>query len=144
MSIQKTRLSVVLVIFISGLLISNSCTSGNPNDTDHVSKDIDVKEAQQMIQDNLNNQDFVILDTRTPREYENGHLENSVFLNYSSPTYKQEIEKLDRTKKYLIYCHSGGRSKTTLNMMKEMGFSEAYNMKGGIVAWSQAGYKLEK
>ncbi len=60
------------------------------------------------------------------------------------PALKQELEKLDRNKKYLLYCRSGKISGKTLKMMNKLGFKEAYNMKGGILAWSKAGYELIK
>lgn len=130
------------LLLLIGLLLASSCQSGNPEVSDQVSQDILATDAYQMIQQNLTNENFVILDTRTPGEYKRGHLENAFFVDYSSPSFKAEIEKLDKNKKYMIYCHSGGRSKTTLNMMKKLGFKEAYNMIGGIVAWSKSGYEL--
>lgn len=130
------------LLLLIGLLFASSCQSGNTGVSDQISQDILATDAHQMIQQNLTNEDFVILDTRTPGEYKRGHLENALFVDYSSPSFKAEIEKLDKNKKYMIYCHSGGRSKTTLNMMKKLGFKEAYNMIGGIVAWSKSGYQL--
>ena len=129
-------------LLLAGIFMSSACQSGNTEVSDQVSKDILAKDAYQMIQQNLSNENFVILDTRTPGEYKRGHLQNAVFIDYSSSSFKAEIEKLDRNKKYVVYCHSGGRSKTTLNMMKKLDFKEAYNMIGGIVAWSKSGYQL--
>ncbi len=139
---NKWNFSFILVILMGGL-VSSACQSGNSKNSDQISGDILAKDAFQMIQDNLNNESLIILDTRTPDEYNRGHLQNSLFIDFSSPSFKLEIEKLDKNKKYLIYCHSGGRSKTTLNMMKKLGFKEAYNMIGGIVAWSKSGYPLD-
>jgi len=144
MSIKKPGVSLIFSLLVIGLLFSNACTSGNPNETGHVNKDITVKEAHQMIRDNSGNENFIILDTRTPAEFNQGHIENSAILDYRDPAFKQELEKLDRNKKYLVYCRSGNRSGKTLNMMKKLGFKEAYNMKGGILAWSKAGYELIK
>lgn len=140
----RVRIFLNAILLFSGLIVSSSCNSNNAETSDQTIKDINVQESDIMIKENQNNPDFIILDTRTTGEYNNGHLLNSVFIDYSSSNFKQEIEKLDRTKKYLIYCHSGGRSKTTLNLMKKLGFKEAYNMMGGIVAWTNAGFKLVK
>ena len=132
----------IILLFIFGSLFSFACQSGNSEATDQISKDILAKDAYQMIQTNQASEDLIILDTRTAGEYKRGHIQNSFFIDYSSSSFKAEIEKLDRNKKYVIYCHSGGRSKTTLNMMKNLGFKEAHNMIGGIVAWSKSGYQL--
>lgn len=145
MKSRRTKWSFLfLITFVIGGLVSSACQSENSNKSDQVSDDILAKDAFQMIQENINNEDFIVLDTRTPSEYNRGHLENSLFVDYSSSSFKSEIEALDKNKKYLIYCHSGGRSKTTLILMKKLGFKEAYNMIGGIVAWSKAGYQLEQ
>ena len=138
---SKSAYSIIL-LFVFGGLFSFACQSGNSEATDQINQDILVKDAFQMIEANQTNESFVILDTRTPGEYNRSHIQNSFFVDFSSPSFKTEIEKLDRNKKYLIYCHSGGRSKTTLNMMKKLGFKEAYNMIGGIIAWSKSGYQL--
>lgn len=138
---SKPNYSIIL-LFVFGSLFSFSCQSGNSEATDQISQDILAKDAYKIIEANQSNEEFIILDTRTSGEYKRGHIQNSFFVDYSSPSFKAEIEKLDRNKKYIIYCHSGGRSKTTLNMMKKLGFKEAYNMIGGIVAWSKSGYQL--
>lgn len=134
----------IFLLFVFGSMFSFACQSGNSETSELISQDILAKDAFQLIEANKSNEDFVILDTRTPGEYDRGHIQNSIFVDYSSPSFKAKIEKLNKDKKYVIYCHSGGRSKTTLNMMKKLGFKEAYNMIGGIVAWSKAGYQLEK
>lgn len=140
---QFKQPSYYFFLFLIGVLISTACQSGNSNVENQISDDILAKDAHQMIQQNSNNENFVILDTRTTGEYTKGHLENALFIDYSSPSFKAEIEKLDKNMKYIIYCHSGGRSKTTLNLMRKLGFKEAYNMIGGIVAWSKAGYQVQ-
>jgi rhodanese-related sulfurtransferase len=135
-------ISVLFLVLTGVLPLSISCQSGNNDNL--INEDILVREAFQMIKENISNPDFIILDTRTPSEYQRGHISNSKFINYASSNFKNEIQQLDTSKVYLIYCHSGGRSKTTLNLMKKYGFKEAYNMIGGIVAWNKAGYKLVK
>ncbi|MCD4731764.1 MAG: rhodanese-like domain-containing protein [Bacteroidales bacterium] len=140
--VNRIYSSSYVFMFVLGILFSSACQSGDSTVSDQISDDILVKDAHLMIQENLSNENFIILDTRTTGEYNKGHLRNSVFLDYSSSSFKAEIEKLDKNKKYLIYCRSGNRSKTTLNMMKKMDFIEAYNMVGGIKAWTKAGYQL--
>lgn len=140
---QIKQLPSYFFLFLVGTLLSTACQSGGSTAENQINDDILAKDAHQLIQQNLNNDNFVVLDTRTTGEYDRGHLQNALFIDYSSPSFKAEIEKLDKNKTYVIYCHSGGRSKTTLNLMRKLGFKEAYNMIGGIVAWSKAGYPLD-
>ncbi|MFC2092736.1 rhodanese-like domain-containing protein [Bacteroidota bacterium] len=113
-------------------------------DKDTVSENITVMEAFEMINENLENPSFVILDVRTPEEYNSGHIENSVLIDYRSDTFREEINELDKNNTYMIYCRTGGRSAYALNMMKELGFDNAYNMLGGITLWEKESYPIEK
>lgn len=91
-----------------------------------------------------NRENFVIIDVRTPEEYANGHIENAINLDYYSETFKDELNKLDKNKAYLIYCRSGRRTGTVLDIMKELGFTEVYNMLGGITQWEAKGLPIIK
>jgi len=105
-------------------------------------KDISLKEVYDLIGKNKDNQSFIIIDVRTPEEFANEHIENAVNLDYYSEKFRDELNKLDKEKTYLIYCRSGNRSGKALSMMRELGFREAYNMLGGIIQWKAEGYPL--
>jgi rhodanese-related sulfurtransferase len=64
----------------------------------------------------------VILDVRTKEEYDNGHVENAVNIDFYSKDLKKELKKLDKSKKYKVYCRSGARSQRVVEIMKKMGF----------------------
>jgi rhodanese-related sulfurtransferase len=104
--------------------------------------DISVEEANVLIQNNVENNDFIIIDIRTPEEFESGHIEKSIMIDYYSNTYKDDLDKLDKSKTYLIYCRTGRRTGLTLDLMEELGFSEVYNMLGGITQWQAEGYTI--
>jgi len=48
------------------------------------------------------------------------------------------LEKLDKEKNYLIYCKSGRRSSKVLEIIKDLGFTQVYNIKGGFEGWKSA------
>jgi rhodanese-related sulfurtransferase len=105
-------------------------------------KDVTTAEAQSLIQKNQLNKGFVIIDVRTPSEYISGHIENAVNIDYSSTAFSDEVGKLDKNKAYLVYCRSGSRSKKAVAIMSELGFSEIYNLSGGITGWSAEGLPI--
>jgi len=107
-------------------------------------ENITPKEAYILIQENKDNPNFVVLDVRTPEEFSAGHLDNAVNLGYYSNTFRNDLDKLDKNKTYLIYCRSGRRSENALNIMKELDFREAYNMLGGINNWKAKGFATTK
>ena len=84
--------------------------------------------------------DVVLLDVRTVEEFAEGHIEGAQQYDYyETDSFKSMLAGLDKTKTYLIYCRSGSRSGNAMRMMKEMGFSQVYNLDGGILAWRSAG-----
>lgn len=90
--------------------------------------------------------DVVIIDVRTPQEYAEAHLNNSVNINYYDSDFLRKIEGLaiGKESKVLVYCKSGGRSSGAMNKLSEAGYSEIYNLKGGITSWIGQGLEVIK
>ena len=93
-------------------------------------KEISVAEAKEMIAKNKENKHFLILDVRTPEEFAEEHLPNAVNIDIHEDDFQEKIDRLDRTKTYLVHCKSGGRSKAAVELMLEMRFTRVYNVKG--------------
>jgi len=98
-------------------------------------ENLDPERAHQLIQEREDDSNFVIIDVRTPEEHMEGHLEGAINVDYLSPTFADEIGKLDRNGSYLVYCLVGVRSAYAVEIMTSLGFSEVYNMAGGIRQW---------
>ncbi len=101
---------------------------------------ISADSAYSMVQANINNPSFIILDIRTPNEYQPEHLENAVNLNFYNSDFDETLDTLIKTKKYLLHCRSGSRSGRAFKKMKELEFNEVYDLKGGISAWKSHSY----
>ncbi|MDG2372013.1 MAG: rhodanese-like domain-containing protein [Flavobacteriaceae bacterium] len=84
---------------------------------------------------NLITENIQIIDVRTPKEYEEGHIINAVNINYKASDFIQEISDLDKKKPYLIYCKSGNRSEKATKIMDSLGFYKIYDLKGGFMNW---------
>ena len=109
-----------------------------------ISEAITPQEAYSLIQENKDNPDFIILDVRTAREFAGGHIEGAVNLDYNAPNFKDDLNGLDKTKMYLVYCRTGRRSKGAFDMMKALEFQGVYHMLGGIVGWTSEGLPTAK
>lgn len=130
-------LSAALVLgltSVTGCVQSETDTAGLETPT-QIIKNITLKEALTLIENNRDNPNFVILDVRTPEEFAEERIENTINLDYYTDTFEDELNKLDKNKPYVIYCRSGMRSGVTLDLMKDLGFKEVYNILGGILAW---------
>ena len=84
---------------------------------------------------------IVLIDLRTPEEYETEHLENAKMIDFKSEDFEEEITKLPKDIPLCIYCRSGHRSGETMKILKKEGFIKVYNLKGGINAWREKGLK---
>ena len=85
----------------------------------------------------LTDQKGIVLDVRTPEEFENSRIPDSKNIDFYNPqNFIQEIEKLDKNNSYYIYCRTGVRSANSCALMKELGFKKTYNLLGGIVEWN--------
>ncbi|TRO65535.1 rhodanese-like domain-containing protein [Christiangramia sabulilitoris] len=83
-----------------------------------------------------NDDDAVILDVRTEEEVEEGYIPDSKNIDiYKGQGFINEVEKLDKSKHYYIYCRSGKRSSQACTLLDQMGFSETYNLLGGFSEW---------
>ncbi|MBM4150601.1 MAG: redoxin domain-containing protein [Ignavibacteria bacterium] len=80
----------------------------------------------------------VILDVRTPGEFQGGHIKEAVNIDFNDPTFDQQIAKLDKSTPYMVYCLSGGRSAAAANTMRNAGFTKVYELDGGMIAWRSA------
>ena len=80
--------------------------------------------------------DAVLLDVRTPEEFEAGHIPNAKLLDIRQPeTFVAGIQALDGSQSYYVYCRSGARSAQACQLMKQMGIDQAFNLLGGFMEW---------
>jgi len=79
----------------------------------------------------------VILDVRTEDEWNEGIIPNAILIDiYKGQGFIYELEELDKTKNYYVYCRSGNRSGQACSIMNELGFEKAYNLAGGFMQWT--------
>lgn len=78
----------------------------------------------------------VVLDVRTKEEFAQGHLPNAMNIDVlDSANFVQQIQTLNKRKKYVVYCRSGKRSVKASELLAGSQFKHIYNMEGGILAW---------
>jgi rhodanese-related sulfurtransferase len=79
----------------------------------------------------------VILDVRTEDECNEGIIPNAINIDiHKGAVFVSEIEALDKSKNYYVYCRSGARSAKSCEVMNELGIENAFNLIGGILAWN--------
>ncbi len=118
------------ILSLSLLFALYACQSSDAN-----LAPISAQEAHQLISQSPQ---LVILDVRTPEEYDAGHIEEAQNIDFNGDAFDDQIKTLDPNSNYLVYCAVGGRSAQSIEKMKAAGFQHVYDMQGGISAWEAA------
>ncbi len=121
---------LLIVVVLLGLIIV-ACSSGGTTEGIQVLPPAEFKAAY----DQATNP--ILLDVRTMEEVQKGAIKNAMVIDYYQDGFKEKVDKLDREKPIFVYCAAGGRSNKCANMMKEMGFKDIYDLKGGYGAWAK-------
>lgn len=88
-------------------------------------------------------QQLVLLDVRTPEEYAgDGHVAGSRLIPLQDLA--SRAGELPKDQPIACICRSGNRSKTACDQLSQMGFTGLLNVEGGMHAWGQAGFPIEK
>ncbi|WP_033959118.1 rhodanese-like domain-containing protein [Psychroserpens jangbogonensis] len=78
----------------------------------------------------------VVLDVRTPEEVAEGIIPNAIHIDiFKGQGFIDEVQQLDKTKTYFVYCKAGVRSGQACAVMNQLGFNKTYNLLGGFSVW---------
>ena len=81
--------------------------------------------------------DTIVIDVRTPEEFDTGHLAGALNINWQGAEFMQAVDVLDKSANYVIYCRSGNRAGQAIDMMTSMGFTNLTNL-GSVEEAAQA------
>lgn len=127
---KYSNLLLVLIIGFASASCSNAQNSASTNSVTNVG----VEEFKGLI----DKEDGIVLDVRTENEYNTGHIDNALLIDWYSNNWEEEALKLDKAKPIYVYCRSGSRSNSATKKLAELGFEKIYNLKGGFLAWQRA------
>lgn len=134
------RLAVVAVVVA---VLAAACSGGAPAAApDRTLVQVDAARAATLLDEGP--ADLVVLDVRTPEEFAAGHLPGAINVDFYASDFADQLDRLDKDVPYLLYCRSGNRSGQTMPILEDLGFSEVYELAGGILSWEAAGLPLER
>lgn len=111
------------------LLIMLAC---NTQETSNI-----IKLNASQLKEYISKEDIQLIDVRTSKEFNQGHITNAKSLDYFSSSFKTELNKLNKEKPIYLYCRSGKRSGKASKICNELGFKKIYDLNGGYLAWSK-------
>ena len=133
---NKISFRLSSLIFLAGVLAMSNAQA--EDEADKAVEKIDVHAAQEYAAQHEN---AVLLDVRTPAEYNMSHIPGAINLNVQNDDFKSMVAGLDKNKTYLVHCTknpANGRSARALDTLQELGFKNLYSIEGGYVAWREA------
>lgn len=126
---------VLLYIFLNLFVIRNlSSQTDNPN-----YKSVKSIEFKQLMQSG----DYVVLDIRTPKEFDEGHIENAVNLDFYSKNFEQLVLNYKKNG-IMLYSRSSGQSQQAITKLIALGFKNIIELENGLVGWKRDGFNLTR
>ena len=126
-----------LILILLAVMMLTACGQDKEKDQGAVYVNITAEEAKQI----MDSEDgYIILDTRTREEYDEGHIPGAIVISYEEITEKAEEVLTDKDQLILVYCRSGRRSKIAAEALVELGYTNIKEF-GGIIDWP---YEIEQ
>lgn len=121
-------------IFALSLLIAFTVSCVNKKADSSDIKLVTADEMKQIIE----LEDVQVVDVRTASEFEAIHVKSAQNIDFNSPTFDKDIQKLDKSKPVVLYCKGGGRSAKCAKKLKDAGFEKIYDLEGGLSKWEHS------
>ena len=134
----------LLTLFISLLVacgsVSNDTSSSQPADIDvsSLSVDLEVSDVNALRE----NPNVVLIDVREQYEYDEGHIPCITLIPLG--TIPNRLDEIPTDKEVILVCRSGNRSNQATQFLQQQGFDNVHNMLGGMNAWGEAGYSIDR
>lgn len=142
---KKTGVALGAILVVIAVAAGWFALNGPGTTTTIAYGDLTAKQINQVMQNQR--EDLIVLDVRTPQEFQEGHINphglEQINLDFYEGGFRDKLASLDPSKAYVVYCRSGNRSAQTVAIMKQLGFKNIYHMKNGILSWQNANLPLE-
>lgn len=80
----------------------------------------------------------ILLDVRTPKEFEQGHLWNARNIDWFDADFAKRITEFGKEETIYVYCKKGGRSAKAQQLLDSLGYKKVVNLEGGYDAWLES------
>lgn len=87
--------------------------------------------------------ELVLLDVRTQAEYDSGHILNAINISHEQILEDPELLAEYKDSQMVVFCRSGVRAGKVIQLLESIGFEDIIDIDGDMLAWSEAGYRME-
>ena len=120
-----------LILFLLTAMLLVGCGQANQNNQEVVYMNITAEEAKKIMD---SEEGYIILDTRTQEEYDEGHIPGAIVISHDEIAERAEQLLPDKDQLLLVYCRSGRRSKLAAEPLVKLGYTNIKEF-GGIIDW---------
>jgi rhodanese-related sulfurtransferase len=138
MTLFISLILLVLLAACSGTVENSGVAQVSAVEEVELGPDVDVHTTA-LVQDR---EDVVLIDVREQWEYDEGHIPGITLIPMSELS--NRLDEISTEEEVIVTCRSGNRSGQVTEFLRENGFANVHNMQGGIVAWQEAGYPVER
>lgn len=92
----------------------------------------------------LQNQGALVVDIRKPEDYSNGHIAGARRIDSSELIKAGENLRKYKEKPVVVYCHSGSTGASAARVLNGQGFTQVFNLRGGVAAWQSENLPLSR
>ena len=119
------------ILFLLAVMLMTGCGQNIDNEQEAVYLNITAEEAKEIMD---SEEGYVILDVRTQKEFDQGHIPGAIQISHEEIAEKAEEVLTDKDQLILVYCRSGRRSKIAAEALVELGYTNIREF-GGIIDW---------
>ena len=136
-----------LELVILTCALSFATWAQNPPGFEKMAKKMEGNEApiitrEQLIKEKNSGEKIILLDSREKEEYNVSHLPNAAYVGYKNYNF-DALQEIPKDAKIVVYCSVGYRSGKTAEKLKSKGYTNVYNLHGGIFDWANNQKPLE-
>lgn len=105
-------------------------------------KQVDTRQMHEVVNANGANPDFIIIDVSPAPAYQRGHLSGAISIPVRSNDFEAQLNAMDKSKTYLVYCMGGRWTPEAVPIMERLGFVNVFASMEGLSGWLNAGYQI--
>lgn len=131
----NTYIALILVMSLFACNGQQSSDTHQSAKTEEVTATVTMSSQPISVLDEVQMDEILLIDVRTPEEYKAGHVENALNINFFDENFTDQIKELNTDKTLYLYCRSGKRSMNASKALSDLGY-KVVNLEGGYNAYS--------
>ncbi len=131
----NTYIALILVMSLFACNGQQSSDTHQSAKTEEVTATVTMSSQPISVLDEVQMDEILLIDVRTPEEYKAGHVENALNINFFDENFTDQIKELNTDKTLYLYCRSGKRSMNASKALSALGY-KVVNLEGGYNAYS--------